>query len=180
MPLGDADRMPLIDCRVDGSVTCPETTSLARWLAPNGRATPLDNLEITRLRPGAGVTVLVSESCKEGDKTVDCPAVVESSCGLGRVWLTAFDLDEGPFAAREWSEGRKAFWSRVQAEFTPKPAAVARRTRTASARTSRRRCWPRCSARWRTLKTSPSSASAGWRCSYSSTSSSSARSTTSS
>ncbi len=115
----------LIDCRIDGKVACPETTSLARWLAPNGRATPLDNLEITRLQPGAGVTVLVSESCKEGDKTVDCPVVVESSCGLGRVWLTAFDLDEGPFAARDWAEGRKAFWSRVQAEFIPKPAAVA-------------------------------------------------------
>ena len=30
---------------------------------------------------------------KDGDKTADCPVVVESSCGLGRVWLTAFDLD---------------------------------------------------------------------------------------
>ncbi len=124
MPLGDADRMPLFDCRIDGSVTCPETASLAHWLAADGRARPLDNVELTRLRPGAGVTVLVSESCKDGGKMVDCPVVVESSCGLGRVWLTAFDLDEGPFAAREWAEDRKAFWNRVQSEFTPKPAAV--------------------------------------------------------
>ena len=61
---------------------------------------------------------------KVGDKTQECPVVVEASCGLGRVWMTAFDLDGPPF--KTWTEGQKAFWNKVQTEFTPKAELAAR------------------------------------------------------
>ena len=121
MPLPDFDKMPLIHCGIEGSATVPDAANLARWLAGNEHVPELHNVEITRLTPGEGVSVLVSESAKVGDKTQDCPVVVEASCGLGRVWLTAFDVDGPPFTT--WPEGQKAFWTRVQAEFTPKAVA---------------------------------------------------------
>jgi hypothetical protein len=122
MPLPDFDKMPLINCRIEGSAICPETANLARWAGANG---PLHNVEILRLIPGEGVTVLASESAKVGDKTQQCPVVVEASCGLGRVWMTAFDLDGPPF--KTWTEGQKAFWAKVQSEFTPKVGLAAAR-----------------------------------------------------
>ena len=126
MPLPDFDKMPLINCRIEGSAMCPETANLVRWAAPNGPFAPaLHNVEILRLIPGDGVTVLASESAKVGDKTQECPVVVEASCGLGRVWMTAFDLDGPPF--KTWPEGQKAFWSKVQSEFTPKAGLAAPR-----------------------------------------------------
>jgi hypothetical protein len=126
MPLPDFDKMPLINCRIEGSAICPETTNLARWAAANNPAPQaLHNVEILRLIPGDGVTILASESAKVGDKTQECPVVVEASCGLGRVWMTAFDLDGPPF--KTWPEGQKAFWSKVQSEFTPKAGLAAAR-----------------------------------------------------
>jgi hypothetical protein len=126
MPLPDSDKMPLINCRIDGSAICPETVNLARWAAANGAAPQaLRNVEILRLIPGNGVTVLASESAMVGDKAQQCPVVVEASCGLGRVWMTAFDLDGPPF--KTWPEGQKAFWSKVQSEFTPKGGLAAGR-----------------------------------------------------
>ncbi len=126
MPLPDSDKMPLINCRIDGSALCPETVNLARWAAANGPAPQsLHNVEILRLIPGAGVTVLASDSAKVGDKMQECPVVVEASCGLGRVWMTALDLDGPPF--KTWTEGQKAFWSKVQSEFTPKAGLAAAR-----------------------------------------------------
>ena len=121
MPLPDADRMPLINCRIEGTVTCTDTTNLAHWVnGPEGRAGPLHNVEFTRLVPGEGVVTLVSESASDGGRTRECPVVVESACGLGRVWLVGFDLDGPPFTT--WAEGQKAFWNRVQTEYTPKAA----------------------------------------------------------
>jgi hypothetical protein len=125
MPLADFDKMPLINCRIEGSAICPETTNLARWAAAGGAAPQaLHNVEILRLIPGNGVTTLASDSAKVGDKTQECPVVVEASCGLGRVWMTAFDLDGPPF--KTWPEGQKAFWAKVQSEFTPKAGLAAR------------------------------------------------------
>ncbi|HVS35002.1 MAG TPA: hypothetical protein VMS17_05430 [Gemmataceae bacterium] len=119
MPLGAAERAPLIPCDLDGPpVTCAEAVDLSHWLGP---AKPLERVEFTHLRPGAGVVVLVSEACKDQDGAkVDCPVLVESSCGLGRVWLTAFDLETGPFGAKDAEDSRKAFWAKVQTEFTPR------------------------------------------------------------
>jgi hypothetical protein len=115
MPLPDADRMPLINCRIEGTVSCPSTPNLQRWAGGGGQ---LNNVEFTRLVPGEGAVTLVSESATDAGKTRDCPVVVESACALGRVWLVAFDLDGPPFTT--WGDGQKAFWNRVQSEFTPK------------------------------------------------------------
>ena len=166
-------RMQLIHCDINGvPVTCPEATNLARWLDPEGRghARSMAQVEFTRLHPGEGVTVLVSESCKEGGTTVECPVVVESSCGLGRVWLTAFDLEQGAFAAPAASDLRKAFWAKVQSEFTPKPPAPPQPMQPAWHRGRRRRraagpARPTCTAPWKTSNPSNPSASAGWPCS---------------
>jgi hypothetical protein len=126
MPLPDFDKMPLINCRIEGSAVCPETTNLARWAAANGPVPQaLHNVEILRLIPGQGVTVLASDSAQVGEKTQECPVIVEASCGLGRVWMTAFDLDGPPF--KTWTEGQKAFWAKVQSEFTPKAGLAAAR-----------------------------------------------------
>ena len=119
------DKTTLIHCRITGSMTCPETTNLALWAAANGPVPQaMHNVEMLRLIPGEGVAVLASETAQIGDKSEECPVVVEASCGLGRVWMTAFDLDGPPFTT--WTEGQKAFWSKVQSEFTPKSGLAAR------------------------------------------------------
>ena len=144
MPLPDSDKMPLINCRIDGSAMCPETTNLARWAAANGAAPQaLHNVEILRLIPGDGVTVLASDSAKVGDKTQECPVVVEASCGLGRVWMTAFDLDGPPF--KTWTEGQKAFWNKCKPSSRRRPKSPrGRRNRLRQAWTGQRAACSRC------------------------------------
>jgi hypothetical protein len=49
------------------------------------------------------------------------PVLVEAPAGLGRVWLTAFDVDAAPFAGQRQEPLRKEFWLKVQSELTPRP-----------------------------------------------------------
>ena len=117
------DAHPLPDRRA--ARRAPKRPTWRVWAAANGPVPQaMHNVEMLRLIPGDGVTVLASESAKVGDKSEECPVVVEASCGLGRVWMTAFDLDGPPFTT--WTEGQKAFWSKVQSEFTPKSGPAAR------------------------------------------------------
>ena len=43
MPLPDFDKMPLINCTVEGSATVPVADNLAHWLAADGHVTPAKN-----------------------------------------------------------------------------------------------------------------------------------------
>jgi hypothetical protein len=72
-----------------------------------------NKIEVARLqlvrRPVRRIDVLIRKPDNEGDPD-DRPLAVQAPAGLGRVVLTAFDLDEAPFTA--WS-GREAFWRQL-------------------------------------------------------------------
>jgi hypothetical protein len=74
-------------------------------------------IETARLQLAKGPTrridVLVRKPDAEGEAE-DRPLVVQASAGLGRVVVTAFDLDTAPFIA--WN-GKDAFWRRLESLF---------------------------------------------------------------
>jgi len=124
MPLPEFDKGQLLNCAVEGTVACSDLTNLSRWVSREAQPAALHNIEVARLLPGEGATVLVSApeiKDKDGnDPKKDWPLVVEASCGLGRVWLTAFDLDGPPLTT--WP-GQKAFWTKFQSDLGPRLAA---------------------------------------------------------
>src|SRR5262249_29398989 len=81
---------------------------------------PLRQVEIACVQPGPNMHGLVWED-REGDDLEQRPIVLQSSCGLGRVVLVAFDLDAPPFST--W-EGQAAFWKRLHNEIAPHQSAA--------------------------------------------------------
>jgi hypothetical protein len=68
-------------------------------------------IEIAKLKPGPGVQVLAYDTADGREKDAH-PVLVQAPCGLGRVIVCAFDLDDAPFTA--W-KGQTAFWERMKA-----------------------------------------------------------------
>jgi hypothetical protein len=104
-------KMALLDCKVTGSEVVNRLTNLSNWCELAGNRQPLQQVEVATLVPGKSVHVMLRER-RDGGR----PLLLESSCGLGRVILVAFDLDTPPFAT--W-DGQLAFWTRLQAEVAP-------------------------------------------------------------
>jgi hypothetical protein len=109
------EKMPLIDCGVTGGAVVPALGAMSSgWCNRAPHLAPLRDAEVATLAPRGGTHVLV----REGNR----PVLVQGSCGLGRVVLTAFDLDGPPFTA--W-DGQVDFWGKLQAELAPTLAARA-------------------------------------------------------
>jgi hypothetical protein len=114
------EKVPLIDGTLQSKITRPSLPSLEMWCGADPRQKqPLKNIEIVRVRPGPNMHALVSEDPVAGDLDPR-PVLWQSSCGLGRVLLVAFDVDSREFST--W-DGRKSFWKKLQEEIAPRVAA---------------------------------------------------------
>jgi hypothetical protein len=114
------EKLPLIDCAVQGSVTraaLPNVTAFAGREAQQVQQQPLRQVEIACLRPGRDAYTVVLEDADAADLEKR-PIVVQAPCGLGRVLLVAFDLDGDKLG--NWG-GQAAFWKKLQTEVAPRP-----------------------------------------------------------
>jgi hypothetical protein len=116
------DKMPLFDGTIKTKVTRSSLPNVKFWVGTEAQQKqPLRQVEIACVQSGPDAVALVAEDPVAGDLETR-PILVQSSCGLGRVLLVAFDLDgDTPFSS--W-EGRAAFWRRLQAEIAPRTADV--------------------------------------------------------
>jgi hypothetical protein len=112
------EKMPLLDCPIQGTVTRRQLPEMARWCQLRGNdQAPLGRVEMARLAPGRGAHVVLREPAGDGERD-DTPVVVDGTCGLGRVRLVAFDLDTPPFST--WgTPGQTAFWRTLLYRFAP-------------------------------------------------------------
>jgi hypothetical protein len=114
------DKLPLLDCGIQGSVTRAALTNVTTWAgreAQQVQQQPLREVEIACLRPGRDTYIVVREDADAADLERR-PVIVQGPCGLGRVMLVAFDLDGEKFG--KW-ESQAVFWKKLQAEVAPRP-----------------------------------------------------------
>jgi hypothetical protein len=110
------EKMPLLDCAIQGTVTRRQLPEMGRWCQRQGNQAPLGRVEMARLAPGRGAHVVLREPADDGEG--ETPVIVDGACGLGRVRLVAFDLDTPPFST--WGgQGQTAFWRALLARFAP-------------------------------------------------------------
>jgi hypothetical protein len=115
------DRVPLVDAALKSKITRGSLPRLQLWgVAEQQPKPPLRQVEIAGVQLGPDAHGLVWEDGEAGDLE-QRPIVLQSSCGLGRVVLVAFDLDAPPFST--W-EGQAAFWKRLRDEIAPHQSAV--------------------------------------------------------
>jgi hypothetical protein len=112
------EKVPLVDGVLQSRVTRQSLPNLQMWSGADPRQKqPLRRLDIVRVQPGPNMHGLVYEDL--GDLELR-PILWQSSCGLGRVLLVAFDLDAPPFST--W-DGQGAFWKKLQEEIAPRVSA---------------------------------------------------------
>jgi hypothetical protein len=110
------ENVPLVDGIFQGKIMRPSLPNFQSWCGADPRQKqPLRNIEITRVQPGPSMHGLVYEDPATSDGELR-PILWQSSCGLGRVLLVAFDLDAPPFST--W-DGQGAFWKKLHEEITP-------------------------------------------------------------
>ncbi|HEX5269590.1 MAG TPA: hypothetical protein VFW33_03835, partial [Gemmataceae bacterium] len=110
------DQMKIIDLAVEGRVQLRGLPGVARWagltefrgVVTKDQKTPI--VEVAKLKPGRGVQVLAWDKTDGSDPEAR-PMIVQAPCGLGRVIVVAFDLDEQPYTG--W-KGREEFWKRIK------------------------------------------------------------------
>jgi hypothetical protein len=102
-------KWPIVDVKVEGSEALRTLPSLSlQWAKLGGQKAALQNIEVTRLAPGPMVSPLV----RDGGQ----PILLQASCGLGRVLVLAFDLEDPAVTA--W-EGYPVFWNKLQQDIAP-------------------------------------------------------------
>jgi hypothetical protein len=101
---GKDARLPLVPIEIGDSDPGKELPVLSsQWAKQEGAPAVLQDIEVTRIVPGKGVTTLVRDAGH--------PVLLEGACGLGRVLVFAFDLDSEKFGA--WN-AQPAFWKKLQ------------------------------------------------------------------
>ncbi len=99
------DKMPLLDCTLKGSVPLPRQGNLQRWLGADDTLRKLG--KCVDARPGPQTYEILRDS--------DRPVLLQAACGLGRVVLVGFDVDQPPFT--DWTIPHQgAFWDRLLTE----------------------------------------------------------------
>jgi hypothetical protein len=107
------EKTGLMNCPIKGSRKRALLRNVQGWAKSEH---PLRQAWIAELAPGTGVSVLGREGPDTADRS-DRPILVQGSCGLGRVVLIGFDLDQSPFV--EW-KGQKVFWQKLLDDLTPR------------------------------------------------------------
>jgi hypothetical protein len=138
MPLPEGDKGTLIDCDIGHSARYKvlRASSLNTWVGVSAESL-LRNVEVARLTPGPGTRVLLTEPAEDPVAKPDAfyaacgiaghaaalgyqdeprPLIVDAPCGLGRVLLVAFDLDNRPFTS--WP-GQEQTWHALREEMVP-------------------------------------------------------------
>ena len=116
-------KMELINLAVKGQVPqVPRLFGVEQWAESRGdafRGRPsaqhpgeFPNIEVALLVPGPGVQVLATDTADAHDRNAH-PTIVQAPCGLGRVIVLAFDVDQPPFTT--WG-GQKHFWEKLAAQ----------------------------------------------------------------
>jgi hypothetical protein len=108
------EQMKIIDLSIQGArIPEPSLRGVAQWVRVRDFPDPgrAGGMEIAPLKLGPSVQVLAYTKSVEGTLPGDRPVIVQAACGLGRVIVVGFDLDEAPFTA--WS-GREPFWERMK------------------------------------------------------------------
>jgi hypothetical protein len=126
MTLPESEANPLLPFEVNDSVQRDTLQSVTNWsqakvtLGEGKRKSKVQVATFQRASGrdkerglGQGTHVLLVEKVSE---TVQLPILVESSCGLGRVVLVAFDVDAPPF--NDW-EGQGNFWRKLRDHLSP-------------------------------------------------------------
>jgi hypothetical protein len=110
------EKVPLVDATLQSKLMRSTLPNLQAWSGADPRLkNPLRNIEIVRVQPGPNMHGLVYEDPTAGDQETR-PILWQSSCGLGRVLLVAFDLDSPEFLT--W-DGQSAFWRKLREEVAP-------------------------------------------------------------
>ncbi|MGH7225182.1 MAG: hypothetical protein ACRELF_18325, partial [Gemmataceae bacterium] len=112
------ENVPLVDGVIKGKLTRAALPNLQLWCGADARKQPLRQVEIAGVEPGANMLGLVHEEPTSGDSH-SRPVLLQSSCGLGRVVLVAFDVAGPPFST--W-HGQGAFWKKLREEIAPRAA----------------------------------------------------------
>lgn len=111
------EKVPLVDGTLLSKITRTSLPNFQLWCGADPRQKqPLRQIEIACIQPGPNMHGLVYEDPAAGDRVMR-PLLLQSSCGLGRVLLIAFDLDAPPFST--W-DGQGAFWKKLQEEIAPR------------------------------------------------------------
>ncbi|MGH7226125.1 MAG: hypothetical protein ACRELF_23160, partial [Gemmataceae bacterium] len=111
-------KVPLADGTLQSKITRASLPNLQAWCDDPRRKQRLRQVEIACVQPGPNMHGLVFEAPTAGDLETR-PILLQSSCGLGRVLLVAFDLDAPPFST--W-DAQGAFWKKLQEEISPRVA----------------------------------------------------------
>jgi hypothetical protein len=99
---------------VEGQLQVPQLPGVERWagagvpfrgLGPKNQPGAPAVVDIAKLKAGPGVEVLAYDKVVPGPDAH--PVIVQAPCGLGRVIVVGFDLDQAPFTT--WG-GRTQFW----------------------------------------------------------------------
>jgi hypothetical protein len=116
-------KMELIDLQVKGQAAgLKRLHGVEKWAGTREpfRGRPARNnagedpdVEVAGLIPGKGVRVLAAEPARGG---TEAPVIVEGPCGLGRVLVIGFDVDQPPFTS--W-KGQKYFWEAFRRTVEP-------------------------------------------------------------
>ncbi len=128
------EKMQIIGVTIDGAVQRRSLEEPSRWAGIPGRlagkprpakagtapVTPAVEILKLDVDPTKGVRALITEPATDDDPKRR-PLILEAPCGLGRVILVAFDLDQGPFL--DWNFASQAkFWQKMNGELRPNQA----------------------------------------------------------
>jgi hypothetical protein len=99
------EKMPLLDVTLKGSLPLPRQGNLQSWLKVDDTLRKLG--KSVDVLPGLQTHVIIRDS--------ERPLLLQGSCGLGRVMLVGFDLDQSPFSDVTEAH-RGSFWDKLLSE----------------------------------------------------------------
>ena len=115
------EKVPLVDGTLKSKITRSTLPNLQAWCGADRRSRNNRSARSKSPASSRGRTCTVSSAKTQTAGDLETrPILLQSSCGLGRVLLVAFDLDAPPFST--W-DGQGAFWKKLQDEIAPRVVA---------------------------------------------------------
>ena len=111
--------LQLIPCGITGTIQRQRLGSVHLWIGGNVEpfAVKQGTIDVAKLEPGPGCEVMLPQAGNQRNPSNDPPLIVQAPCGLGRVLLVAFDLDQQPFVG--WNGG-ELFWLALKGQLEPR------------------------------------------------------------